>query len=98
MRPSQVRLDPIPDGSYGFRAYRGAVDADAPLADIDARYEISGVVTITGDVAVVTMTQGRIPMAAWSDFDAELRRLGARFAIWVRHRADGSRKPVVRAL
>ena len=95
---SRVRLDPIPDKSYAFRAYDDAVDSTIPISDVDAAYVVSGVVTITGDVAVVTLTQGRIPMMAWGDFDRELRSLGARFCIWVRHRADGSRKPVVRVL
>lgn len=95
---SRVRLDPIPDGSHAFRAYENAVPRNIPISDIDAAYAVAGVVTITGDVAVVTLTQGRIPMAAWPDFDRELREHGARFALWIRHRADGSRKPVVRVL
>ena len=92
---TRVRLDPIPDGSYAFRAYEDAVSSDIPISDIDAAYVVSGVVTISGDVAVVTLTQGRIPMLGWADFDRELRALGARYCVWARHRADGSRKPVV---
>ena len=95
---TRVRIDPIPDASYAFRAYEDAVDSECPISDVDAAYVVSGVVTITGDVAVVTLTQGRVPMMAWADFDRELRALGARFCVWVRHRVDGSRKPVVRDL
>jgi hypothetical protein len=97
-RASRVRLDPIPDGSLGLRAYQEPGDPSTPIDDERRDYDVVGVVTIVGEVAEIQLTKGEIPAAAWPDFDDELYARGVRVARWTRHRKTGPNKPVERRI
>ena len=93
-----VRLDPIPEGSFGFRAYRCPVDTSAPLSSMTQAYEITGVVTIRGDEAEVTMTRGELGRRALRDFEKMLVAQGASTMVWDRHLSDGTVRRVRRRI
>jgi len=92
---SLVRLDPL-QHVFEMRAYGTPIDPGAPLKAMRLPYIVTGLVTISGGVATVTMVTGSIAREALRDFDERLRAMGVTRIVWERHRADGSIKYVTR--
>lgn len=94
---SLVRLDPL-QHVFELRAYGIPVDTSAPLSKMRMPYTVTGIVTVSGGVATVSMVTGTITRPGLRDFDNRLRAMGVTKVVWERHREDGTIKYVTRAL
>lgn len=94
---SLVRLDPL-QHVFELRAYGIPIDPSAPLKKMRLPYIVTGIVTISGGTATVSMVSGTITRDGLRDFDHKLRSMGVEEVVWERHRSDGSIKYVKRVL
>ena len=83
---SKIRLDPI-EGVFSMRGYPVAGDPSVRLADEGREYCAVATITISGHVAVATLTKGDLlDLALWPDIDAALRKKGVTELHWERHK------------
>lgn len=94
---SRVRLDPLRH-IYELRSFPCRIDQSKPLSSMVAIYDVTGLVTIVEDMAVIEMVRGEISMPALRDFEEALKSKGVKYMKWERHRPDGSVKYVKRRI